>query len=214
MRPVVCMVTSPAGEPVALDALVERVAVAAHAGVHLVQVRQLHLDGGPLMDVVRRCLDAVRGTATRVVVNDRVDVAVTAGAHGVHLRGQSMPAMRVREVVSPGFLIGRSVHSQEEARTAVAAGGLDYLIAGTIFETLSKPGIASVGVGLLSVIVQAVPIPVLAIGGVTLDTIPAVASSGAAGFAAIGLFEQDEPAVLRQVVQLASRWCDTPGTLT
>ncbi len=186
MTPVVCLITDRrrGGE----DVTVERVRRAAAAGVHLVQVRERDLDGGPLTSLVRRCVDAVRGTRTRVLVNDRVDVALAAGAHGVHLRADSMPAARVRALCPPGFLVGRSVHARDEAIAAAAAGGLDYLLFGTVFATTSKPGRAPVGLAALAEVASAVTIPVLAVGGVTPDRVDEVVVAGAAGFAAIGMF--------------------------
>src|SRR5215510_12707756 len=124
------------------DALVASVEAAARAGIDLVQVRERDLDGGALVRLVARCLDASRHTHTRVLVNDRVDVAMAAGAHGVHLRGDSVPAPRVRAIVPPGFLIGRSIHSREEAARVSVEGGLDYLMFGTVFSTTSKPDVA------------------------------------------------------------------------
>lgn len=186
MTPVVCLITdrSRGGE----DATVERVRWAAGAGVHLVQVREPDLDGGPLTALVRRCVDAVRGSRARVLVNDRVDVALAAGAHGVHLRADSMPAARVRAICPQGFLVGRSVHARDEAIAAAAAGGLDYLLFGTVFATTSKPGRAPAGLDALAEVASAVTIPVLAVGGVTPDTVNEVVLAGAAGFAAIGMF--------------------------
>jgi thiamine-phosphate pyrophosphorylase len=186
VTPVICLITdrSRGGE----DATVERVRWAAGAGVHLVQVRERDLDGGPLTALVRRCVDAVRGSRTRVLVNDRVDVALAAGAHGVHLRADSMPAARVRAICPQGFLVGRSVHARDEAMAAAAAGGLDYLLFGTVFATTSKPGRAPAGLGALAEVAAAVTIPVLAVGGVTPDTVDEVVMAGAAGFAAIGMF--------------------------
>ena len=186
MTPVICLITdrSRGGE----DATVERVRWAAGAGVHLVQVRERDLDGGPLTALVRRCVDAVRGSRARVLVNDRVDVALAAGAHGVHLRADSMPAARVRAICPPGFLVGRSVHARDEAIDAAAAGGLDYLLFGTVFATTSKPGRAPAGLAALAEVASAVTIPVLAVGGVTPDKVDEVVIAGAAGFAAIGMF--------------------------
>lgn len=186
MTPVVCLITdrSRGGE----DATVERVRWAAGTGVHLVQVRERDLDGGPLTALVRRCVDAVRGSRARVLVNDRVDVALAAGAHGVHLRADSMPAARVRAICPQGFLVGRSVHARDEAIAAAAAGGLDYLLFGTVFATTSKPGRAPAGLDALAEVASAVTIPVLAVGGVTPDTVNEVVLAGAAGFAAIGMF--------------------------
>jgi thiamine-phosphate diphosphorylase len=170
------------------DALVASVAAAARAGIDLVQVRERDLDGGALVRLVARCLDASRHTRTRVLVNDRVDVAMAAGAHGVHLRGDSVAAPRVRAVAPPGFLIGRSIHSREEAARVSAEGGLDYLMFGTVFSTTSKPDVDPAGVQALTDVARASALPVLAIGGITSRTIRGLERTGAAGIAAIGVF--------------------------
>ena len=113
-------------------------------------------------------------------------MALTCGAHGVHLRGDSIPVHAARQIAPAGFLIGRSVHRVEEA---VAAGEADYLIAGTVFPSASKrEGAPLLGIDGLTAVAHAVDRPVLAIGGITDDVIDAVASTGAAGIAAIGLF--------------------------
>ena len=188
MTPVICLITDRARDAGGADATVERVRWAARAGVHLVQVRERDLDGGPLTRLVRRCVDVVRGSSTRVLVNDRLDVALAAGAHGVHLRADSMPAARVRTLCPAGFLVGRSVHARDEAIDAVAAGGLDYLLFGTVFASASKPGRPPAGVAALGDVASAITIPVLAVGGVTPDKVGEVVTAGAAGFAAIGMF--------------------------
>lgn len=188
MRPVVCMITDRHRHGGGLESLVERVALAARAGVHLVQIRERDLDGGPLARLVGQCVEAVRTTSARILVNDRVDVALAGGAHGVHLRGDSMTASRVRRVVPPGFLVGRSVHGADEASRVDAEGGLDYLIWGATFPTLSKPQQEGAGVAALSAVVKVTSLPVLAVGGVAVENAADVARAGAAGFAAIGLF--------------------------
>src|SRR5262249_18639590 len=130
--------------------------------------------------------DVTRGRPTRVVVNDRLDVAIAAGADGVHLRGDSFGWQPVRRLMGPSFVIGCSVHSVEAARLA---SGADYLIAGTVRPTSSKPvGQPLLGVDGLSRIVAATRVPVLAIGGVTARRGREVAAAGGAGVAAIGLF--------------------------
>ena len=107
-----------------------------------------------------------------MLVNDRIDVALAAGAHGVHLRGDSLPAARARLMVPPAFIIGRSVHSREEAMRAQDGGGLDYLVFGTVFKTDSKPGLGVAGLDALSEVAAATRLPVLAIGGMTPATLP------------------------------------------
>jgi thiamine-phosphate pyrophosphorylase len=193
------------------DALVERVAAAARAGVHLVQIRERDMEGAALLRLVAACVAAVRGTRTRVLVNDRVDVALAAAAHGVHLRADSMPAPRIRRIAADSFLIGRSVHSIADVRRAEEEGGVDYLLFGTVFETASKPGVAAAGDAALREAVSATRLPVLAIGGVTPATLPRVAAAGAAGFAAIGLFAAGAAGSLQLTVQQASAAFDTPS---
>jgi thiamine-phosphate diphosphorylase len=158
-------------------------AVASH--IDLVQIRERDLDAAPLAALVNDVLRICAGSGTRVVVNDRLDLALGCGADGVHLRHDSVPAGRVRPIVPPGFLIGRSVHSAAEA---AEAGPVDYLIAGTVFPTRSKPAAPTIGLRGLAEIVQVSAVPVLAIGGVERDALDEVAATGAAGVAAIGLF--------------------------
>jgi thiamine-phosphate diphosphorylase len=171
------------------EALVARVREAARAGVHLIQVRERDLDGGPLARLVASCVEAVRGTRARVLVNDRLDVALAAGAHGVHLRADSFGARRVRAAVPSPFLIGRSVHSLAEAVAAAEDGATDYLIFGTVFETSSKPGQAASGLTALATVATATRLPVLAIGGITTARIGEVMAAGASGVAGISMFD-------------------------
>lgn len=188
MSPVLCLVTD-RRRAATTDALVRRVAIAAGAGVHLVQVREPDLDTRALLDLVKRLVAAVRGSRTRVVVNDRLDVALAAGAHGAHLPGSSLPAARARALAPPGFLLGRSVHATDEAAGACAGGGLDYLVFGTVFATGSKPeGRAAGAAALEEAVAVAAGVPVLGIGGVTVARAGAIARTGSVGLAAIGLF--------------------------
>jgi thiamine-phosphate diphosphorylase len=190
MGPVLCLVTDRRRFGASWErAMLDRVHAAAVAGVHLVQIRERNLDGGPLMRLVSACLETVRGTHTRVVVNDRLDVALAARAHGVHLRSDSFAAPRVRSMAPSGFLIGRSVHSVAEAVSAGEPGALDYLVFGTVFSSSSKPGHPPAGLGELSAVVRASRVPVLAIGGVTADRIGDVMTAGAAGVAGITMFD-------------------------
>ena len=174
--------------PDCLDRLIDLIERAAGAGVNLVQIRESNLDDRTLTEVVSRAVERTAPTQTRVLVNDRVDVAVSAGAAGVHLRHDSCPAERVRSLCPDGLLVGRSVHTVDEAERVAQSGAVDYLIMGTIFESVSKPGGAPVGLGVLREVVGRVPLPVLAIGGVTVGRAESVARTGAAGIAAVGEF--------------------------
>jgi len=211
VRPVLCLVTdrhllSRIGSSSAEERLVACVAAAARAGVDLIQVRERDLEGGPLTRLVRRCVEAVGGTRARVLVNDRVDVALAAGAHGVHLPGHGVPAARIRRIVPRGFLIGRSVHHASEAVRVVEDGGLDYLLFGTVFSTPSKADVAPAGVDRLAAAVAAVPLPVLAIGGITPDRAPDIARSGAAGAAAIAMFADACVQGIDRLNALVAQW--------
>lgn len=168
------------------EALRSQVRAAAEAGVDLVQVREPDLEAGALVNLVKAIVADLANTATRVMVNDRLDVAWAAGAAGVHLRERSFPVNTVRHATAPGFWIGRSVHG---AAAVVSAGNADYLIAGTVRPTVSKPSAVCLGwEGLAAVVKAAAGRPVLAIGGIDLPSIPLVAVRGAAGAAAIGAF--------------------------
>jgi len=187
MRPVLCLITERrrwADEA----ALLASVAAAVQAGVHLIQVREPDLEGRALVSLVRRCLAVSRGTRARVLVNDRLDAALAAGAHGVHLRETSMPAQGIRTVTPPGFLIGRSVHSVDGARQVSAQGGVDYLAFGPVRATPSKPGVLGAGLDALAEVVASTPLPVLALGGIDASSAAAIGRTGAAGMAAIGFW--------------------------
>jgi thiamine-phosphate diphosphorylase len=214
MRPVLCMITAPAAPASGDDRLVQRIEAAARSGVHLIQIRQPEFEARALTGLVERARRAVHGTAARILVNERLDVALAAGAHGVHLRGDSMGAARARTMTPPGFVIGRSVHSAEEARAAERGGGLDYLLFGTVFPTASKPGVAPSGLDALSETCGAVALPVLAIGGMTASVLAPVARAGAAGFAAIGLFAGGDDDAMSDVVRQAVSAFDTPEGLS
>jgi thiamine-phosphate diphosphorylase len=214
-RPIICLVTDRRrlGDP-GEDQLVRLVATASAAGVTLIHVRERDLDDRRLLALIRRLLTAVR-PETAVVVNDRADVALAAGAAGVHLRSDSVPADRLRRFVPPGFLIGRSVHGAAEAAMA-AESGVDYLIMGTTFATTSKDSTAPVaGLDGLADACRAGRVPVVAIGGITLDNVTGIAAAGAAGIAAIGLFagtamaqspELADRAMRRIVDRIKSAW--------
>jgi thiamine-phosphate pyrophosphorylase len=195
-----CLVTDRRVRPV-----VEQCSDAVRAGVDMIQVRERDVDGGPLALLAAELVRLTRGTATRVVVNDRLDVALACGADGVHLRGDSIPPESARTIAPPGFLIGRSVHDEQEAKAAAAT--VDYLIAGTVFPTSSKPGLTEcLGLEGLARICRAVAVPVLAIGGITAERLPGIAAAGAAGIAAIGLFAKTNRSLTDVVADARAAW--------
>lgn len=207
-RPILCAVTDrhrfqAADARAACDALVTFAEDAAAADIDLLQVREPDLDDVTLLRLVERMCAAARGSRTRVLVNDRVDIAMAAGAAGVHLRESSYPAARARALLGDEAIVGRSVHVHAGDATSSApsassassmapadAEGLDYVVFGTVFATRSKPeGHPLAGLDGLRAAVQGwTPLPVLAIGGVTEARVGEIAATGAAGVAAIGLF--------------------------
>jgi thiamine-phosphate diphosphorylase len=190
VKPIACMITDRRRLPDATpEALLRRIENAAAGGVQLIQIRERDLGGLALFELSRRAVDAVRGSNARVIINDRVDVALAARAHGVHLRGQSFTASRVRPFVPAGFLIGQSVHSVDEAASP-AMQAADYLLFGNVFETASKPGRPAAGLRQLADVVRVANLPVLAVGGISADRVPEILQAGAAGYAAITMFAE------------------------
>lgn len=211
MRSVLCAITDRrrlAGT--GAGALVVRIRAWAAAGVDLIQIRERDLEGRDLVDLVSAAVGAVRGTRTRVLVNERADVALAAGAHGVHLRSGSLPARQVRAFVPQGFLIGRSVHGADEARRVERDGGLDYLLFGTVFESGSKPGRRPAGLSALGDVARAGRLPVLAVGGVSVERARGIGASGAAGMAAIGLFSDGTESGIDEIARDLRHAFDTP----
>jgi thiamine-phosphate diphosphorylase len=183
---ILCLVTDRRRFVRPVPDLLNQVRLAVHAGVDLIQLRERDLEAASLADLVSRILAVTRGSRTRVVVNDRLDVAIATRADGVHLRQDSIAVAAARTLAPAPFVVGRSVHDVGDAR---AAEGADYVIAGTVFQTRSKPGVSALlGLDGLGAIVRATAAPVLAIGGVTLERLGDIAATGAAGIAAIGLF--------------------------
>jgi thiamine-phosphate pyrophosphorylase len=154
-------------------------------GATAVHVREPGLSARALHALVEAVVGAASGSSLTVLVSDRLDVALAAGAHGVHLPSSGLPVARARAIAPPGFIVGRSAHSASEVE---AAAGADFVLFGTVFETPSKPGVGAQGLPALAAAVQQFRGPVLAIGGVSADRVAAVLDAGAAGFAAIRLF--------------------------
>jgi thiamine-phosphate pyrophosphorylase len=171
--------------------LLDRLAAAARAGADMIQIRERQFDDRSLWRFVEEVIAAVRPVGTRVLLNERTDVALASGADGVHLKSDGPPAADVRRVVAWDFLIGRSVHSASQAREVEAAGGCDYLFFGTVFRSASKPeNHPLAGVEELQRACAAVGLPVIAIGGISVPRIGEVRAAGAAGIAAISLFAE------------------------
>ena len=160
------------------------VARAVSMDVDVIQVREKDLSGRELYELVLKIRGIAAGTNTRILVNDRVDVALAAGVDGVHLPSNGFPAARVRPFVK---LLGVSTHTVAEAIDAEKAH-TDFIVFGPIFDS---PGKTAIGLEPLRAVVSAVKTPVLAIGGITADNAERVLKTGAAGIAGIRLFQMD-----------------------
>jgi thiamine-phosphate pyrophosphorylase len=181
---------------VAARALLEKIRNAAAAGIDWVQIREKNLETRALADLARLAVAASRETRTKILVNDRLDVALATGAAGVHLGETSLPVETVAEWRrSSGraeFLIGASCHSPEAAQKVESAGA-DYIFFGPIFATPSKAAFgAPQGIEPLREVCRSVRIPVLAIGGITVENAQSCFAVGAAGVAAIRVFQESD----------------------
>jgi thiamine-phosphate pyrophosphorylase len=188
-RPLLCYVTdrrsTSAENPLPL------IEQAIAAGVDLIQIREKDLAPRSLLSLVEAAVARAQGTATRILVNDRLDVALAAGADGVHLPGHGFPAAEVRRAY-PELLIGASCHNLDELHAA-EAGGADFAVYGPVFAPLSKLAERPpLGVEKLAEAARAVKFPVLALGGITLENAGECLRAGAAGLAAITLFQKSD----------------------
>lgn len=169
------------------------ITAAARAGVDMIQVREKDLDARALLALVEKAVAACEGTSARLLVNDRLDVALAVGANvGVHLPADSFSPRVLRAKFGEGLLIGASCHSVEEVKRAEAEGA-DFVVFGPVFETPSKIAYGPpLGLAALADACRAVRIPVLALGGVTLENAARCLAAGASGLAAITMFQQVE----------------------
>jgi len=154
---------------------------AVTAGIDVIQLREHDLAAATLRDLARAVVSLCAGTSTRVLVNNRADVALVAGAHGVHLRDDQWSALRVR-ALHPTWIIGRSVH---DGTSVTAADAVDFVVFGAVFGSAGKP---VRGLDALRAEVGSSPVPVVAIGGITVANAPLAVAAGAVGVAAISLF--------------------------
>ena len=156
------------------------------AGLRAVQLREKDLEARDLLALADTLREATQRHGARLIVNDRADVALAAGADGVQRTHASLPVSALREITPPGFLVGASVHSEAEARDA-AAQGADFIVFGPVYDTASKRRYGPPqGLAALGAVTRAVDRPVLAVGGLTPERVAEVLAAGAAGVAVIG----------------------------
>jgi len=163
--------------------IIEKARKAAACGITHLQVREKDLFALLQLELTRSVVEAAAGTGLRILVNGRFDIALAAGADGVHLPADGLPVVAVRRHVPQGFLVGVSTHSVEEA-VAAKRGGADMIVFGPVFESPGKGD--GVGLEILREVCRAAaPIPVLALGGIHENNLLSALDAGASGFAAI-----------------------------
>ncbi len=189
--------------------VLEVVEAALAAGAGAVQLRHKGASARELLDVGRALRAATRRAGALLFVNDRLDVALAVDADGVHVGPHDLPVADVRRASPEGFLVGRSADDPEVARQAVAEGA-DYLGCGTVYPTTTKDDAGSViGLAGLRRVVEAVSVPVVAIGGITPPRAAEVAATGAAGVAVVGaVMGADDPGA---AVRALAAPFDAPG---
>src|SRR6266851_3453787 len=165
--------------------LEEVVTAAARGGAGAIQLREKDLSARDLYALGARVQAAISPYGVPLLINDRLDVALALDAAGVHLAGHSLPTAAARRVLGAGKLLGVSTHSVEEACCA-AKDGADFIVFGPVFTTPSKVAYGPPqGLQLLTTVVRAVSIPVIAIGGIDHTNLPQVVHAGAYGVAMI-----------------------------
>lgn len=208
-RPISYLITSGATTtssnpaPEDFQRIIALVRAATLARISLIQLREKNLPARTLFELASLCSSITRGTDTRLVVNDRADIARAARADGVHLTTRSIETQIIRRTFGHNFLIGVSTHNLAEAQAA-RDGGADFAVFGPVFDTPSKRAYGSpVGIESLREAAQALkPFPLLALGGITLDNATEALNAGASGVAGISLFSK--PETLRATVRAIS----------
>jgi len=194
--------------------LAEAVARAVAGGVNVVQLREKDMAAAELVPLADRLRAITRGKAL-LIVNGCLDVALLCAADGVHLPEAGPSVAASRRLAGDGFIIGRSVHSVEEAVKAEEEGA-DYVQVGAVFPTRSHPGLPPAGPALLKSVAATVAIPILAVGGITAENVGQVMRAGARGVAVISaILDSPSPAAAaRRLAEAMVEAAAVPGRRT
>ena len=178
--------------------ILDIIALAVEEKVSLIQIREKHLTARLLCELTESAVSVTRGSSTKVLVNDRADIAMACGADGVHLTSNSIPVNVIRSMVRADFLVGVSAHSRDDVMTAVRHGA-DFAVLAPVFSTPGKG--EPLGIDRLAEICEeARPFPVLALGGIDEKNVADALRAGASGFAAIRAM--NEPDRLKQLMRM------------
>jgi thiamine-phosphate pyrophosphorylase len=153
-------------------------------GGRMVQLREKTMAMGDLFPLARHLAARCRDAGALFIVNDRADLAMAVDAGGLHVGQDDLPAREARRLLPPGMVLGVSTHDEEQARAAVADGA-DYVAVGSIYPTGTKTGFQLVGPDLIRRVRSVVPVPLIGIGGITVDNASEVFQAGADGVAVI-----------------------------
>jgi thiamine-phosphate pyrophosphorylase len=214
-RPIICYVTNRNAAPpsaVRETFVLECIARAIEAGIDWIQIREKDLATAKLLALVKEAVRLAAGTGCQILVNGRLDIALAANAHGIHLGGDAIPAQeaigwlrewREKRSAPAEFLVGVSCHSLTEAKQA-ETNGANYIFFGPVFDSPAKREFGQPqGVDRLNEVCQATRIPVIAIGGIDVTNIADCLKVGAVGIAAISLFQQSHAlAALADVIEI------------
>lgn len=159
-------------------------AACLRGGVDLVQLRDKNLEALPLLRRAELALSVCRQYGVPFILNDRPDLALACGADGVHVGQDDVPPWVARQILGPGALVGRSTHAPAELRQAVAEP-VDYLSAGPVAPTPTKPGRPGTGLGYLEEAARQAMVPWFVTGGVTPETVGAMVAAGARRFVVV-----------------------------
>lgn len=170
--------------------ILEIIGIAVEAGVSIIQLREKHLSAQLLFELAVDAAKITRRTSTRLLVNDRADIALAAKADGVHLAANSLPVKVIRENCPSDFIIGASTHTLEAARSA-AGNGADFVVFGPVFETPGKGDPQGVE-RLAEICGDLHPFPVVGLGGINQSNYSTVLEAGASGFAGIRFLNDPE----------------------
>ena len=184
-------------------------------GCRMIQLREKHMPLAELYPLAEAMAERTRRAGALFIVNDRADLALAVGAGGLHIGQDDLPASAARRLLPSSTVLGVSTHDGRQARQALADGA-DYVAVGSIFPTGTKTGFQLVGPELVRNLRPEIPVPLVGIGGITLDNAEQVVQAGADGVAVISAVcaAPDPEAATRRLMERLARALRPPAQLT